>query len=274
MHRVGGFLWISALALLIALPGTAASQEAFPPNALAPAGERSPVTLPLIAIDPGHGGRESGAAHRGVNGRVDLIEKEVNLQIALRLEALLAGRGFGTVMTRWTDSEVNLPARDLTGNGRVDPDDDLQARVDVANEASADLLFSIHSNGSTDPRVRGTYSFYCSAHPRGDEARDLAALLQARFLSNLRAVGYTDVVNGGFRDDGGLSKPFGHLFLVGPQTPRVARVSQMPGVIGEALFVSNDRESTLLRDDAAIDAIAYAYFEAALSYFGIDVASG
>lgn len=226
--------------------------------------------LPRIAIDPGHGGPEPGAVHRGASGRVDLVEKEVNLQIGLRLEALLAARGFGTVMTRWTDADVNLPRRDRNGDGRVDPDDDLQARVDVANDAGAALLFSIHNNGATDPRFRGTYTYYCSAHPLGEESRTLAAVLQAALLTNLRGAGYADVVNGGFRDDGDLGKPYGHLFLVGPITPRVARLSQMPGVVGESLFVTSDRESALLKDDAVIDAIAQSYFEAALSFLGMD----
>lgn len=229
-----------------------------------------PRELPMIAIDPGHGGRESGSVHRGAGGRVDLVEKEANLEIGLRLEALLAARGFGTVMTRWADTEVNLGRADLNRDGRIDTDDDLQARVDVANEAGAALLFSIHNNGATDPRLRGTYTFYCSAHPWGAEARTLAGLLQGAFLDQLREVGYTDVLNGGFRDDGGLGKPYGHLFLVGPQTPRVARVSQMPGVVGESLFVTSDREAPLLRDPEVLDAIARAYYQATLAYFEVD----
>jgi N-acetylmuramoyl-L-alanine amidase len=227
------------------------------------------VGLPVIAIDPGHGGPEPGSVHRS-GGRVDLIEKEANLEIGLRFETLLAGRGFGTVMTRWTDIDVNRPRWDRNGDGRTDPDDDLQARVDIANQAGAALLFSIHNNGSTNPAFRGTYTYYCSTHPRGDESRLLAGLLQASLLSNLRGAGYTDVVNGGFYDDGGLGKPYGHLFLVGPQTPRVARVSEMPGVVGESLFVSSDREAVLLQDGAILDAIARGYFEATLAYFGLE----
>jgi N-acetylmuramoyl-L-alanine amidase len=264
-------LLAGTLLLLASMPTIAVGQDDAPAATEPPSSAgREEQALPLIAIDAGHGGREPGSVHRGAGGRVDLIEKEVNLEIALRVEALLSGRGFGTVMTRWTDTEVNVPVRDLNGDGRVDPDDDLQARVDVANDARADLLFSIHNNGATDPRFRGTYTFYCSAHPLGEDARNLAALLQVGLLGNLRDTGYPDVVNGGFRDDGGLGKPFGHLFLVGPQTPRVARVSQMPGVVGESLFVSSDREALLLQDGAVLDAVARAYYEAALGFFGID----
>lgn len=236
------------------------------PPTLAPPTPAPTATLPIIAIDPGHGGREPGSVHRGPDGRVDLLEKDANLKIALRLSALLADRGFRTVLTRSTDSEVNVPPRDLNGDGKIDPDDDLQARVDIANEAGADMLFSIHNNGLSDPRVRGTHTYYAIAHPQGSRGAVLAALLQESLIKRLHSVGYADAVNGGFHDDSGLGKPFGHLFLTGPKTPRVARVSQMSGVVGESLFVSNDREASLLKNDDVIDAIAHAYLDAAIAF--------
>ena len=94
----------------------------------------------------------------------------------------------------------------------------------------------------------------------------MAALLDEALIARLREASYADRVNGGFHDDSRLGKPFGHLFLVGPQTPRVARVSAMPGVVGESLFVSNDRESALLPDPDILDAIAQAYFDAAVAF--------
>lgn len=85
----------------------------------------------------------------------------------------------------------------------------------------------------------------------------------------IEGAGYADVPNRGVQDDTRLRLPatsFGHLFLIGPQTPRVARVSRMPGVEGYALFVTNDREAAMLKDDAFIDAIAEAYLDAAVSF--------
>lgn len=223
---------------------------------------------PIVAVDPGHGGSEPGAVHRGPGGRIDVIEKEVNLAIGLRLEELLIERGFDPVLTRRTDTRINIPAHDRNGDGAIDTDDDLQARVDLANDAGAAILLSIHNNGLANARVRGTMTFYCADHPHGPASRTLAALLQSAFVARLAEAGYTDVIDSGYHDDGNLGKPYGHLFLIGPKTPRVARPAEMPGVIGESLFVSNDREAALLRDDAVIDAIAAAYADAVSGYFG------
>lgn len=277
--RIAGLARSTVLfaAILLCAPGyvervaashatTDPTEEQFLPSALSPITEVTSMTHPVIAIDPGHGGREPGAVHRNAAGRVDLVEKDVNLSIALRLQTLLEEAGYSTVLTRSEDAEVNAPRLDRNGDGRIDTDDDLQARVDVANEAGAVLLFSIHNNGSVDPRMRGTSTYYSIAHPRGAEANRLAALLQEALLFQLHAAGYDQPVNLGFHDDARLGKPYGHLFLVGPQTPRVARVSEMPGVVGESLFMTSDREAALLQDPAILDAIAQAYFDAAASF--------
>jgi N-acetylmuramoyl-L-alanine amidase len=220
----------------------------------------------VIAIDPGHGGNESGAVYRGSSGQVELIERDVNLAISLFLAESLRGAGFEVVLTRTDDTRVNVPATDRNGDGRIDDDDDLQARVDIANEAGAALLLSIHNNGIANPRVRGTSTWYAAAHPRGAESRVLAELVQEELLAGLRSTGY-EPIDQGANDDPPLQKPYGHLFLVGPQTPRVARASQMPGVVGESLFVTSDVESQLLATEAVQRAIADSYRRAVERFF-------
>ena len=64
-------------------------------------------------------------------GRVELVEKDVNLAIALFLADELREAGYQRVLTRTTDTRVNEPPVDRNGDGRIDDDDDLQARVDV-----------------------------------------------------------------------------------------------------------------------------------------------
>ena len=81
----------------------------------------------VVAINPGHGGSDPGAIRYGTR------ESDVNLDIALRVRRMLQGAGITVVMTRVTDVDVNRPAIDRNGDGRVDHTDELIARNDVAN---------------------------------------------------------------------------------------------------------------------------------------------
>ena len=96
-----------------------------------------------VYIDPGHGGTDPGAVHAAADGSVDLVEKEVNLDISKRLGALLQANGYAVVYARVTDSTaLGTDATDRTARRA-----EIQARVDRANQAPADLFISIHHNG-------------------------------------------------------------------------------------------------------------------------------
>ncbi len=112
----------------------------------------------VVAIDPGHGGRDPGAV--GIGG---LQEKQVIFPISLRVAELLESRGVVVVMTRREDIAV-----------------DLQARADIANRAQANLFVSIHANAisMSRPDVNGIESYYSS-----ESGRRLAATLQASMLA-------------------------------------------------------------------------------------------
>lgn len=112
----------------------------------------------VVAIDPGHGGRDPGAV--GING---LQEIQVIFPISLRVRELLEAQGVTVVMTR--RENVTL---------------DLQTRADVANRAQANLFVSIHANSISlsRPDVNGIESYHSS-----DTGRRLAATLQASMLA-------------------------------------------------------------------------------------------
>ena len=233
----------------------------------APTATELPARAPrVIAVDPGHGGTETGAVHTVRGRKADLIEKNVNLAIALYLADDLRAAGYTPVLTRTEDTGVNLPPRDLNGDGVIDNDDDLQARVDIANNAGADLLLSIHNNGA-GPARRGTTTYYSQAHPLGAQGKALAGFIQHQFIAGLRGAGYDDVIDEGISDDTPLGKPFGHLFVIGPKTPRVARAAKMPGALGETLFLTNDTEAALLATKAIQQVIALAYARGVDDYF-------
>jgi N-acetylmuramoyl-L-alanine amidase len=243
------------------LPTATAPVIPVTPTALAVAA-RSGAAGKVVALDPGHGGIETGAVAN--NG---LAEKDVNLRIALELAVMLRSGGFVPVLTRNSDRRVNISGRDLNGDGVVNTDDDLQARVDIANAAHADILISIHNNGSADSSMRGTTIYYCDARPFSGEDIKLAASLRTHIVGSIRAAGYNNSVDRGISDDAPLKKPFGHLFLLGPLTPRMARVSNMPGALGETLYLSNPTEAAWLARDSMIAAIARGYYDGIVGYF-------
>jgi N-acetylmuramoyl-L-alanine amidase len=94
---------------------------------LNPAGSFSPPApaVRVIAIDPGHGGQDTGTQNKALK----LNEKTFTLDVALRLRALLQKEGYKIIMTRTDDRFIPLPDR-----------------AEIANKAGADLFISIHFN--------------------------------------------------------------------------------------------------------------------------------
>ncbi|MDP2660599.1 MAG: N-acetylmuramoyl-L-alanine amidase, partial [Dehalococcoidia bacterium] len=220
---------------------------------------------PLVGIIAGHGGPDSGAVHRDAQGQVDLKEKDLTLAVALKVRQLLEARGFGVVLDRERDTAVNARGADLNGDGTVDDADEIQARLDRLNAAGADLLISIHFNGFDSPTVRGTTTYYCPDRPFASENRRLAGLVHKALVSRLQSIG-AQVADKGVQDDAVLGKPSGHLMTLGPATPQIARPGVMPGVLVEPLFLTNEYEAGLLRDQGTQEAIAQGLAQAIEAY--------
>jgi N-acetylmuramoyl-L-alanine amidase len=260
-------------------PGTARSQPdpAKPPapapqgvSTGTPAASPNPSTSPAAAgkptifVDAGHGGKEIGASFSFDDG-VTLVEKHLNLKVALRLAQLLKEAGFGVVTSRTVDAQVN-GTRDLNNDGKVNLTDDLQARVDAANHAKADLLISVHFNGIDDPSKRGTQTFYSEGRAFSGRNVALAELVQSHLVRQIRAAGYETADRGATSDSRVLGQG-SHYYLLGPESPTIRRPSEMPGVIGEALFVTSTDDSKALRSEKVLEGVARGYFDAVVGYF-------
>ena len=94
----------------------------------------------VIIIDAGHGGKDRGTMDREY-GRMD--EKEIVLDVAKRLRALLEGAGIKVIMTRDTDNFIPLPERTI-----------------IAARSGADLFVSVHVNSNLDRSVNGLLVYY------------------------------------------------------------------------------------------------------------------
>ena len=110
--------------------------------------------IPTIVLDPGHGGKDPGAI--GAHGT---MEKDVNLQMAKQLKALLEATGrYKVVLTR-TDDRL-LP---------------LRQRIDIARAAKADLFISIHADHTEKAELRGASVYTLSETASDAEAAAVAA---------------------------------------------------------------------------------------------------
>jgi N-acetylmuramoyl-L-alanine amidase len=246
----------------------------FKPNA--PQGLARPADLPgsdlgnafrrdaTVTLDAGHGGTEIGTSHTYPDGTV-LLEKELNLRVMLRVRDLLQQSGYQVTPTRTRDAQANADKKDVNGDGRVSLSDDLQTRVDIANNTGSNVFVSIHFNGISDPNRKGTYVFYDPDRPFADRSKALAQLVDASLAKSLKEAGYMTVDHGATRDTAVLGGD--HYYLLSPKTDAVVRPSDMPAIIGESLFLTNEDDANAVRKDAIVEAVARGYAEGIKSYF-------
>lgn len=208
-----------------------------------------------VAIDPGHGGPDPGAI------RSPLAEKTANLDIALRLRAMLVGAGVNVVMTRTGDTKVNRKNIDWTRDGDVGYRDELSSRIEIANAARADVFIVVHNNG-TQPGVGATETWYDPTRPFAAVNKSLASLVQANLVKYLK----TQAGSGWRPIDRGIHQaPF--YVLRSYKTHFLERPSEMPGILGESLAMGHPYERWLLRVPRGKQAIAAGYYAALAKFF-------
>lgn len=191
------------------------------------------------------------------------MEKDLNLDIARRLDALLRADGYGTVMIRDCDCSV-VPDGGAQTTGQVRAES--QARADIANAHHADVLGVIHHDGSDDPLISGTSVYYDPERAFGDESRRLARSIHDALINSISGFPYVDT-DRGVLNDAAIGQHYGepHTFLFGESAG--FRATAMPAALGEALFVSNDFEAGLLQLDAMKQRIAIGYRDGIEAYF-------
>lgn len=246
MPRMRRILTFALALFLAACPASAVAAS----NGLPPIYPANPGAITVL-INPGHGGRYIGAAGN------HLVEKNVNLDIGLRLQRLLLAAGVNVVMTRTTDTSVNKPPSDVNGDGIVgrppnSGGDELAARIDIGNLARADVHIFNHFNGARCHCVRGTKTFTGGYRVFAPENLAFASFIQAdliRQLDQFRSASYYPI-------DRGVKSHRFYYTLWGYDPLVRPRPSLMPTVLTETLYISDPVEAALLRRDAVREAIA------------------
>lgn len=113
----------------------------------------------IVVVDAGHGAADSGKV--GVN---NVLEKDLNLEIAKRVQTQLEKEGIQVVMTREDDQGLY---DDSVSNKKLE---DMKKRVALINEVVPDLAVSIHQNSYSDSRIKGAQVFYYEHSKDGEEA--------------------------------------------------------------------------------------------------------
>jgi N-acetylmuramoyl-L-alanine amidase len=193
----------------------------------------------VIVLDPGHGGDDMGTAHNG------LVEKNITIDIARRLRALLSAQGWIVKMTRDSDidpvTQANLTM--MAADGKPNPSDRayLQTRCDVANNVNARLFISIHVNYSDSTAVNGTTFYWYKP--------------QDQLLANTLEHAVIPVT--GTNDIGPRHENF-----------YVIRHTTMPAVLIETAFISNPHDAMLLGSPSFLQNMAQGIANGVKAYTG------
>lgn len=189
-----------------------------------------------IMIDPGHGGTFPGRVNED-----RVLEKDINLQIALQLEQYLTETGANVFMTRRTDTDL-VPDTAQKEKLILQQRADLEQRVQMAAHSNADFMLSIHCNSIPDEKWCGAQVFY---NAEDEESKALAQTIQSVLNQHL--------------DDNhreALPREDTYLFQNAATTT----------VIIECGFLSNPKESALLQDASYQNQLAWAIYAGLQEY--------
>lgn len=188
-----------------------------------------------VIIDVGHGGSDPGKI--GVN---KALEKDINLEIAKKVRAILKEKGISVLMTREKDEGL---ASGSASNKKVE---DMKERVKLINEVKPKLTVSIHQNSYQTEDVKGAQVFYYSHSQKGEE---MAKILQEA----VRKVDSTNKRQAKAND-----------------TYYLLKRTEVPTIIVECGFLSNWEEAQKLIDEEYQQKMAEAVCDGILTCLGED----
>ena len=180
-----------------------------------------------VCIDPGHGGKDKGST--GVSG---YIEANGVLDISIKLKDKLLTLGFDVVMTREKDETVSLVRR-----------------ANIINTCGADIAVSIHTNASKNSSAHGIETYYSAFSKLSD--------MLAKFIQD-EVIKETGLYNRGIKKK--LNKDGKDFYFI-------IRNSQIPIVLIECGFATNEIEGKLLSSSIFREKIAQGILNGIIKYF-------
>ena len=203
------------------------------------------------------------------------------LLIANELQTELEAAGFTVVMTRTTDAAANPGAEDKNKDGErsamatpepgsVIPDDpdETQARIDICNDAGADILLSLHVRGNEDDTSRGSVVWFSDVQEYGPLSKLLGALVAGETSRQMVAAGYDGPIATieSLQAEGAQEALTPDMRIIGSDQPALKEASQMPAAFAEILTITNDSDAFNLELPAMRRAIVIGYRDAIARY--------
>ena len=224
------------------------------PVAIAPRAKRvARKEVPLIVIDPGHGGKDTGA-----KSRQGLLEKDVNLKISKRLKKILESRyGYQVILTRTDDTFIPL-----------------EERGEIANEKDADLFVSVHVNAAKRLSAHGIETYYLG-NANSDRAQETAARENGELVHSVKdgqvqqilaslisttKINDSAILAGHVQErlHSSVKKKYSNVKDLGVKEGPffVLHDTNMPSILVEVGFITNSREEKRLRKSVYLDRLA------------------
>ncbi len=175
-----------------------------------------PVT---VIIDAGHGGVDGGTS--SVDGT---LEKDINLQIAHKLNNILQAFGIETVMTRTEDISIHDETAKTIRQKKIS---DIKNRLSIINNTDNAVYVSLHQNHYSDSKYSGTQVFYSKNNPN---SKTLAEKIRLSVVSYMQKENTREIRQSG-----------SEIYLLNN--------AQAPAVMVECGFMSNADEAKILKDE-------------------------
>ncbi len=196
----------------------------------------TPATSKTIVVDAGHGGEDGGAvASDGV------MEADINLKIALKLQNLLEQSGATVILTRSDENAIyNLDKKTL----RDKKNSDIKNRVKIGNNSSADIFVSIHLNKIPQSEYYGWQTFFKDG---SEEGKRLATCIQNNLNEAIQ------------KENKRVPLKINNVYII--------KHVEIPISIVECGFLSNPEEREQLEDNSYQNKLAWGIYNGVMDYF-------
>ena len=196
-----------------------------------------------VIIDAGHGGEDGGAV-----GNDGIVEKDINLSVALKLRDLLEVSGYKVIMTREKDQAIyDDEAKTLREKKRSD----LHNRLDIITKNSGEntVFISVHQNKFPNPKYYGTQIFYSKHDPK---SMDLATCVKDSVVGFLQP-----------ENTRSIKEATGKIYLLNN--------AKIPAIVVECGFISNPEESKKLANKEYQSEMAFSVYCGLVNYFSNNI---